>query len=182
VTEFLIVIAVVDLAVFVALYSVMKAGRAADRNSEAHARALWASNERVRHETPRGSRARPGLAGRKVLDSHGSLLGIAGGLLADPLDAGTRWLEVQSRGLGANRMAHVPADGLRVGVNEIRVAFSREHVLRAPVVAPGPLARDSELALCRHYGLSRRAVELYDRAPGEATALAAEAAGTASVA
>ena len=182
-TEFLIIVGVVDLLVFVALYSVMKAGRAADRTSEAQARALWAGSERVRRETPLGGRgAQVGISGRKVVDSHGSMLGVAGQLLSDPLDAGTRWLEVQARGLGASRWSLVPADGLRVSGQEVRVAFSRDHVLHSPPVAPGPLTRDGELALCRHYGLSRRAGELYSRAPGEPTAVSAGQLGTASVA
>lgn len=180
-TEFLIIVAVVDLLVFVALYSVMKAGRAADRTSEAQARAMWASTERVRRETPLGG-PRVGVTGRKVLDSHGSMLGGAGELLADPLDLSARWLEVNVRGLGNSRLAHVPADGLRVGMNEVRVAFSRDQVLRAPLVAPGALTREGELALCRHYGLSRRSVELQSRAPGETTAAPAAQVASASVA
>jgi hypothetical protein len=150
----------------------MKAGRAHDRTSEAQARALWASSERVRRETPIGGRA-PGLAGRRVVDSHGTLLGSAGELLADPLDGGTRWLEVNVRGLGAQRLSQVPADGLQVGGNEVRAPVSRDHILRAPVVAPGPLTREGELALCRHYGLSRRAAEITNRAYGEPTAVSA---------
>lgn len=182
-TEFLIVVAVVDVLVFAALYSVMKAGRASDRASEAQARALWASSERVRRETPLGGRGtQPGVAGRKVLDSHGTLLGVAGELLADPLDGGTRWLEIQVRGLGAGRLAHVPADGLRVNMNQVRVSFPRDHVLKAPVVLPGPLTRDGELALCRHFGLSRRSAELYSRAPGEPTAVSAGQLSAVSVA
>ena len=181
-TEFLIIVAVIDVMVFVALYSVMKAGRVSDRTSEAQARAAWASRERVRRATPLGGRPQPGFAGRKVVDGHGSMLGISGELLADPLDLGTRWLEVHVRGLGTSRPAHVPADGLRVGVNEVRVAFSRDQVLRAPVAAPGPLTREAELALCRHYGLSRRSVELQSRAPGETTAAPAVQVASASVA
>ena len=180
-TEFLIIVAVIDLLVFVALYSVMKAGRAHDRTSEAQARALWASSERVRRETPLGGRVQSGLTGRKVLDSHGSMLGTSGDLLSDPLDASTRWLEVNVRGLGTSRLAHVPADGLRVG-QHIQVAFSRDHVLRAPVLLPGSISREGELALCRHYGLSRRAGELSRRAAGELTAVSSAQLAAVSVA
>jgi hypothetical protein len=177
VTEFLIIIAVIDVLVFVALYSVMKAGRTADRSSEAQARAMWATSERVRREIPLGgSRVTPGIAGRKVIDSHGSMLGVAGELLLDPLDASTRWLEVHVRGLGSARLAHVPADGLRLNMNIAQIAVSRDHVLRSPVVLPGPLSRESEFALCRHYGLSRRIGELQSRHPGETTATSQPAA------
>lgn len=179
-TEFLIIVAVIDLLVFVALYSVMKAGRAHDRTSEAQARALWASSERVRRESPLGGR-QSGLAARKVLDSHGSMLGSSGELLADPLDASARWLEVNVRGLGTSRLAHVPADGLRVG-QHIQVAFSRDHVLRAPVLLPGSISREGELALCRHYGLGRRAAELSTRATGEPTAVSSAQLAAVSVA
>ena len=170
-TEFLIVIAVVDLLVFAVLYSVMKAGRAHDRASEAQARALWASSERVRRETPLEAPARrpPGIAGQKVVDAYGTLLGVAGELLSDPLDGSSRWLEVHVRGLGASRTALVPSEGLALDMNVVRAPRPRDQILRAPVVARGPLTRESEIALCRHYGMSRRAGELYGRRPGEPT-------------
>lgn len=174
-TEFLIIVAVVDLLVVAALWSVMKAGRAHDRVSEAQARGLWAQSERVRRETPLEPPAarQPGLAGRKVVDSHGTLLGVAGELLSDPLDGSTRWLEVHVRGLGVSRFALVPADGVRVNMNAVRVSVPRDQILRGPVVPAGPLLRESELALSRHYGLSRRIGELHSRAAGETTGLSA---------
>lgn len=181
-TEFLIIVGVIDLLVLVALYTVMKAGRAHDRTSEAQARAIWATSERVRRETPVGGQRQASLADRKVFDSHGSLMGVAGELLSDPLDGSSRWLEVQIRGLGSTRLAHVPADGLRLGMNEVQVAFSRDHALRAPVVLAGPLLRESELALSRHYGMSRRVGELQSRAPGEATAVTSAQLAAVSVA
>lgn len=179
-TEFLIVIAVIDLLVFAGLWTIMRAGGQADRSATADARALWSAQQQGvrRAAAVAASGAVSSFAGRRVIDGHGTRLGVAGGLLVDALDASPQWVEVQVRGFGADRPALVPAEGLRVGMSEVQVSAIRHEILKSPFVSE-PLTRDGELMLCRHYGLGRRSVELYGRAPGEVTAATAAVRGVA---